>query len=102
MISSDTQRMIPLLQHALDQQPVSKAWLFGSASRGEESADSDVDILVQYIDSDNMSLMGICRVKRALEHSINRTVDLVEDGQLLPFATESVNKDKILIYERSN
>ena len=26
-------------------QPVKKAWLFGSFSRGEETAESDVDIL---------------------------------------------------------
>lgn len=29
-------------------QPVLKAWLFGSYSRGEQTKDSDVDILVQY------------------------------------------------------
>ena len=27
-------------------QPVVKAWLFGSFARGEETSDSDVDILV--------------------------------------------------------
>ena len=32
-------------------QPVLKAWLFGSFSRGEEHADSDVDILIVLDDS---------------------------------------------------
>ena len=73
-----------------------------SCSRGEDRTDSDVDILVRYTDSDNMSLISIGRVKRALEQSIGRKVDLVEDGQLLPFAVASANKDKILIYERTN
>ena len=27
-------------------QPVEKAWVFGSFSRGEERADSDVDIMI--------------------------------------------------------
>ena len=29
-------------------QPVSRAWLFGSFARGEETPDSDIDILVEY------------------------------------------------------
>ena len=29
-------------------QPVRKAWLFGSYARGEETPESDVDILVQF------------------------------------------------------
>ena len=29
-------------------QPVKKAWLFGSFSRGEETSKSDVDILVEF------------------------------------------------------
>jgi len=33
-----------------------------------------------------------------LEKSTGRRIDLVEDGCLLPFAVESANRDKILIY----
>lgn len=35
-----------------------------------------------------------------LEELLKRKVDLVEEGTLLPFAQESANHDKILIYER--
>ena len=35
-----------------------------------------------------------------LEDLLHRPVDLVVDGTLLPFAPESANRDKILIYER--
>ena len=37
-----------------------------------------------------------------LEDIIHKPVDLVEDGRLMWFAVKSVNKDKILIYERGN
>ena len=40
-------------------QPVMKAWLFGSFSRGEQTNDSDVDILVQYDRSQLISLLKI-------------------------------------------
>lgn len=100
MISYYTRQMLPKLRASLAKQPVSVAWLFGSCSRGEERADSDVDLLVRYIDSDSMSLMSIGRVRKSLEASIGRRVDLVEEGCLLPFAVESANRDKILVYER--
>ena len=40
------QAIIECLGRYFATQPVLKAWLFGSFSRGEESADSDVDIIV--------------------------------------------------------
>ena len=94
--------MLPKLQAALEKQPVVKAWLFGSYSRGEETPDSDVDILVEYDPNSKISLMTISRITVALSAAIGKNVDLVEEGRLLPFAQESVEKDKILIYERAN
>ena len=35
-----------------------------------------------------------------LEGLLSRKVDLITEGSLKPFALESVNKDKVLIYER--
>ena len=83
-------------------QPVLKAWVFGSFARGDASPNSDVDILVQYDDSARISLMTISRMMGALEEAIQRPVDLVEDGCLLPFAQPSAYNDRILIYEREN
>lgn len=83
-------------------QPILKAWVFGSYSRGEERQDSDVDILVQYDRTNQrVGLFTIVRIKQQLEQIIGREVDLVEDGTLLPFAVESANHDKILIYEKA-
>ncbi len=102
MISKDTERMIPIIRGFFAGLPVKKAWLFGSCSRGEEHDGSDVDILVQYDDSEALSLFKIAGMMCALEKLINRTVDMVEYGRLLPFAEKSVEQDKILIYERKS
>ena len=37
-----------------------------------------------------------------LEQLLGRSVDLVVDGNLLPFARESAEKDKVLVYERAS
>ena len=43
-----TKVMIQLIADYFKTQPVLKAWLFGSFARGEETEDSDLDILVEY------------------------------------------------------
>lgn len=95
-------KMLPTLQAVLEKQPIVKAWLFGSYSRGEETPESDVDILVEYDPNSRISLMTISRIMVALSDAVGKKVDLVEEGRLLPFAQESVEKDKILIYERAS
>ena len=82
-------------------QPVLKAWLFGSYSRGEPTKDSDVDILVQYHRSPRIGLLKIPGMHIYQENLIGRKVDIVEAGTLKPWAVESVNNDKYLIYERA-
>lgn len=101
MISKNVQNMIPKIQGFLVTQPIKKAWLFGSCSRGEETTTSDIDILVEY-DRQNarISLMRMAGIMLGLEDLLHRKVDMVESGRLLPFAQESANRDKFLIYER--
>jgi predicted nucleotidyltransferase len=101
MPSAEVQKLIPQIQAYLATQPVERAYLFGSCSRGEERPDSDVDLLVTYTDSDSMSLMDISRIMVNLSKKLNRKVDLVEDAYLRPFARQSVDHDKIKIYERA-
>ena len=87
----------------LKTQPVKKAWLFGSFSRGEERPESDIDLLVQYDrEKSPVGLFTIVRIQQQLQDILGRSIDLVEEGTLKTFACESANHDKILIYERSN
>ena len=81
-------------------QPVLRAWLFGSFARGEETPLSDVDLLVQYAEG-GISLLKHCAMINDLEELLDHPVDLIEDGTLLPFAIESANREKKLIYERT-
>lgn len=94
--------IIPSIQGYFATLPITKAWLFGSYSRGEESAESDVDILVVFDKNAKISLFKYADIICQLETILNHKVDLVEEGTLLPFAQETANKDKILIYERAS
>ena len=95
-----TKVMIQLIADYFKTQPVLKAWLFGSFSRGEQTPDSDIDILVVLDESQHvgMKFFGMYEDLKAL---LGRNVDLVTDRSLASFARESVDRDKILIYERT-
>jgi len=102
MPSTEIQAMIPLIRDFFKSQPIDKAYLFGSCSRGEETENNDIDLLVKYADNTNLSLLDISRLIVSLSRKLNRRVDLVEEGHLKPFAVDSVNHDKIMIYERKS
>ena len=82
-------------------KPVLKVWLFGSYSRGEETADSDVDILVS-LDPDHPVGLEFFGMYEDLKELLGHQVDLVTDRSLAPFARQSVDRDKILVYERNS
>ena len=87
-----TQAMTHKITDYLKTQPVLKAWLFGSFARGEETPESDVDLLVMYDRSQPIGLFRYARMHREIEELIGRKVDLVEDGTLRPAACETANR----------
>ncbi len=96
--------MIETIREYFKTQPVLKAWIFGSYARGEETADSDVDILVSFDQTSGkgVSLLKHISIALGLEDLINKKVDLITEGTLYPFVKETADKDKILIYERAS
>ncbi|MBR1549349.1 MAG: nucleotidyltransferase domain-containing protein [Bacteroidales bacterium] len=81
-------------------QPVERAWLFGSFARGEETEESDIDLLVDLDDTQGVGLRFF-GMWRELEQMLGRTVDLVTENGLADYARESVDRDKIMVYERA-
>jgi len=96
--------MNPELSHTIRDyfktQPVEKAWVFGSFSRGEEREDSDIDIIISLIPGTRMGLKFFA-MNLELEDLLHRPVDLVIECDLLPFTEKTANRDKVLIYARA-
>ena len=95
-----TEMMTQQIAEYFKTQPVLKAWLFGSFARGEETPESDVDILVILDHSEPVGLKFF-GMYEDLKELLGRDIDLVVDRTLASFARESVDRDKILIYERA-
>ena len=94
------QDIINKLKDFFAVQPIEKAWVFGSYSRGSETRESDIDILVQFDNKVQITLFKYAGMVNSLQKLLRKNVDLVEEGQLKDFASTSVEHDKILIYER--
>lgn len=96
------EQIIPKIRKYFANQPVVRAWLFGSFSRGEETEASDVDLLVDFDKDAHIGLFKFSGIYGDLKELLGREVDLVKNGTLKAFAVESANRDKILIYERNS
>ena len=96
-----THAMSKIIADYFKTQPVLKAWLFGSYARGEETEKSDVDILILPDKTQHFSLFTLSGMYEDLKELLGREVDIITVGGLMPFARESADRDKILIYERA-
>ena len=84
----------------LSSVPIEKAWLFGSFARGEETENSDIDLLVQFTKGAKLGWQYF-HIINDLESLAKRRIDLVEVSTLDPFIAPFVNNERILIYERT-
>lgn len=95
-----TQAMNKAIADYFKKQPVTRAWLFGSFARGEETPLSDVDLLVQFDETARVSLLKHASMANELEALLERPVDLVPLKKLRPSVRANVDNDKKLVYER--
>ncbi len=77
---------------------IKAAWLFGSFARGDENYKSDIDLMLRFDNKKKISLFDFADIEYKLEQQLQRKIDLVEEGCLLPFALESAQKDLVKIY----
>jgi uncharacterized protein len=71
--------------------PVKNARLFGSASRGDDTGGSDLDILVEPTDA--TTLLDLARLKLELERLLGIGVDIATPRALLKDLDESLASD---------
>jgi len=77
----------------LQRNDVKRAAVFGSFVRGEQKADSDIDILVEF--KGEKSLLDLSGLKIELEEALQRKVDVLTYNSL-----HRLLKDRILQEER--
>ncbi|MBI5651353.1 MAG: nucleotidyltransferase family protein [Chloroflexi bacterium] len=79
----------------LKQHDVKRAALFGSFARGENTAHSDLDLLIEF--KGQKSLFDLVGLKLALEAKIHRKVDVVTYRALHPALREQILGEQIIV-----
>ena len=72
--------------------------MFGSMARGEQRADSEVELLVKFSDKNKIGLFELDQIQREFERRFGRKVDLVT--KINKYIEPEAMKDLTTIYEK--
>ena len=86
----DLQKISDSVSIVAKEYPIKKAELFGSYASGRNHANSDVDLLIEFV-TPRVSLLTLNKVKYRLEELLDSDVDVVHGP---------VNEDSLLEIDR--
>lgn len=70
--------------------------VFGSYVRGEETPDSDIDILVDF--TERKSLLDMIGIEQELSQALGIKVDLLTEKAISPYLVDRIRKETRVIY----
>ncbi len=93
MVQFDKTRLAELCR----RNDVTRLRIFGSAARGEERPDSDVDLIVDF--GSPKGFFEVIRLEDELGAFFGRPVDMVTQGGLSPFLQASILTSASVIFD---
>ena len=80
-------------------KPVRRVQVFGSYARGEARAESDLDVLINRIPGEKLSLFDLAHYQHELESRLGISVDL--GTALSTFSRPYIEQDLYTVYEQA-
>ncbi len=87
------EKLIPLLR----EFDVVKAGIFGSYATGGYDENSDIDVVVQFVEG--KSLLDLVGLKYALEEATNKKADVLTYNSIYPKLRDIILKEEVILYE---
>ena len=78
--------------------------VFGSYARGEQTPESDIDLLVKLKPSEQrppLGLFEVIRLERELQKELGREVELVTEEGISSRIKSKVERDRVVLYEET-
>ena len=91
-LNIDKDRLISICR----QNNVALLGVFGSVARGEETEQSDIDLLVKF--SDRKGLLELVRLERLFSEAFGRKVELLTEAAISPYIRDDVLSDLQVLY----
>ncbi|MGC4128117.1 MAG: nucleotidyltransferase family protein [Bergeyella sp.] len=92
------QQQIDIIINTLKPFNPIKIGIFGSFARGENTDESDIDILYQF--DSRYSLFDLAGLQIELQEKLNKEVDLVEFTAIHPLLKDRILSDSKIVYEQ--
>lgn len=92
-----SQHQINIIIKTLEPFKPSKIGIFGSYSRGENTSESDIDILYSF--DSKYTLFDLIGVQLELQEKLNKGIDLVEFSAIHPRLKVQILNDAKIVYE---
>ncbi|HHU35996.1 MAG TPA: DNA polymerase beta [Treponema sp.] len=92
-----TKQLLIEENHHLQQLGICKTGIFGSVARGDDTMESDVDILIELNSDHNLTLISLVELEQAFSERLNKKVELVIGSNLKPQMKEKVLKEVIYV-----
>lgn len=84
-------------QNFRDNYHVTKLGLFGSFLYGQNTKDSDIDLVIE-LEDNTQNIYDLKKdLKRFIKKNLGRDVDLVREKYLKPYAKEKILKEAIYV-----
>ena len=80
----------------LKNQGAKKIFIFGSYIRGEERPQSDIDIIVEFLE--RKSLLDIVGIEQDLSEALGIKADLLTEKSISPYLIDRIKKERVVIY----
>ena len=81
--------------------PVKRVYVFGSYAENKQTAESDIDLLVDVDYSQKkVSLLDFIGWKLDLENLVGKKIDLVPLDGISKYIQPFIDKNKVLLYEK--
>ena len=84
-----------ILVEVLKKYGVSKAAIFGSVARGDDMEDSDIDIIVEFVDG--KSLLDLVALKLELQKMLGKEIDIITYNSIHPLLKERILGEQVVI-----
>jgi uncharacterized protein len=93
-IKANLQQITPFLQQ---NYHVTQMGIFGSYVRGEQTPDSDLDILIEFQPDARFGLVTFCQLQDYLSDTLHLNVDLVMKAGLKPHLGDRILQEVVYL-----
>ena len=98
MTSSEILKRLSEQADAIRGMGATSLYLFGSASRGEATNQSDIDLFIDYDEARRFSLIDLVGMKQHLEETMAADVDITTRDSLHPMLKEEIERSAIRVF----